>query len=146
VKKRLQSTVAHVRVELSNVKHLTGSTEKLDMLWDSFMVQKLTSVQTFSKAWVSGCLTHAKPLWVQQINELKTKHQNLIAMEKLKGKPKLGAPTSQAWLRYTADRKQKESSMNRQVKVLEAQLKTLVAGTSGKTGVQLTAHRKAIEA
>lgn len=35
--------------------------------------------------------------------------------------------------------------MNRQVKTWEAQLKTLVAGTSGKTGVQLTAHTHAIE-
>jgi hypothetical protein len=120
VKKRFQSTIAHVRVELSNVKHLTGSTEKLDMLWDSFMTKKLIYVQTFSKEWVLGRLSHVKPLWVQKINDLKVKHRNLIAAEKVNGKPKPRAPASQAWLRYTANRKKKETQMNRQVKTWEA--------------------------
>ncbi|ORY17525.1 hypothetical protein BCR34DRAFT_583669 [Clohesyomyces aquaticus] len=75
VKSRLQSAVANVETELSNVKHLTKEDHDLAGLWIEFMSALLLRTEKNGRDWLTKSITYSNNAYQKELD-------NLLALQK----------------------------------------------------------------
>lgn len=82
VKEKLKSAVSDVKIELSNIKHLTGEDVDLASLWSEFLPKHLAGSLTKAKKWLDDQIKVAEDAYTKELSNLETKLKQAQADEK----------------------------------------------------------------
>ena len=97
ISSRMKNDIAHVKIELSNIKELTGkdvtsSTAQvlnLPALWIEFMTLHLAEIERHGKTWLNARLKEAETKYDAHMKSLKVHQAKLAKSEKQTGAAKL---------------------------------------------------------
>ncbi|KAF2265585.1 hypothetical protein CC78DRAFT_543121 [Lojkania enalia] len=82
IKKRLRHTIKYVRIEFSNVEHLTNQKYDLESLWIEYIKAHLKKMETKGKKWLSDSIEIAEKALNDELKNLRDNFKQLEAKEK----------------------------------------------------------------